>query len=137
MKNTNSLYRLIPTNLHAAKDRFPAHDGYHGDGFKNLISYLECSSTNYGCSIICNGGKIISSKSNHNHYRLFICTHGSGYCGDVLNRQSTVYREFHILMTEAIIDCRVNLHQEDQNAKKEQNFPYSFQIFFIQMVIFL
>ena len=40
MNNTTSSHCLIPHNLYFPIDRFPIDHRYHGDGFKNLISYV-------------------------------------------------------------------------------------------------
>ena len=73
--------------------------------------FLVHNFINNGCPIFCNGGENISLNSNHNHHRLFRCTHGCVYQSDVLNRQSASYREFLIPKIGETIDQRVNLYQ--------------------------
>ena len=47
------LQRALPKRKHIfSKAKFPICDGYHGDGLKHVISYLDLGSINNGCSIL-------------------------------------------------------------------------------------
>ena len=75
----------------------------------------------------CNDGKNFSSNSNLNYYILFKCTHGSGHCGDVINRQSTVYQRINRSQSKSL----PRRSKSDRSFDHlEQNCSYSFQISF-------
>ena len=92
MECTQSTFGLIPTQIYFPLSLFSIENGYHGKGFKDLKQYLEIAAIKNGCTIISNGGTNVKLISDTKHYRMFKCSHGIKYQGDLKKRQSMKYR---------------------------------------------